>query len=321
MSSRITYITGFYELSNSSSNFEKQLENASKLSLKIPHPMIIFCEPDKYAKIKEERNKYGYLTHYVVKKREDLEYYQHLAQIIDNRKTRPRADPNNTPEYQLITCSKFTMVRDAINKNIFGSQYYTWIDFGLEETEYSNIEALRGISSNIISNKRENVRMCFIGYTSKEETLDLEKYYNQHGRCGITGLFFSGSSNKLLRVMEMCNECFKDTIMKGYGHADEQIYLQVLFKYILEGGKIKDLFDFYFGDYQYVLSNYQEILSAEAKHTIMNVFLPNASKDKAIHNEISYLVKQAVMYIMNGYKKERIDLNKDEIIRLFECIS
>jgi hypothetical protein len=326
MSPRITYITAYYNIPNTGNKFDSNLEKASKLSLKIPHPMIIFCEPETYPRIKAERAKYGYLTHYVVKPLTELELYSYLSQIRDNRKTRPRADSNNTPEYQLISCSKFVMIRDAINKNIFGSEYYAWIDFTMEETEYSNIAAIRAISNDIISNRdnglcaRNNVRMCFISYTAVAEVLDLEKYYNQHGRCGIAGTFYSGSAEKLLKFVNMCIECFKDIVGKGFGHSDEQIYLQVLVGYILGGGKIKDLFEFYFGDYQYVLSNYVEFNSGESKAVIMNVFLPNVINDKANHPECKELVKRAIMYVMDGYKRGKMDMNKDEIVRCFEAI-
>jgi len=320
MSSQITYVSGYFELPDTGRNFETYLERASKFSLKIPHPMIIFCEPHTFPRIKEERSKYGYLTHYVVKKIDELEFFSYLPQIIENRKTHPRADPRNTPEYQCITCSKYTMVRDAINKNIFGSQYYVWVDFGLVESEYSNILSLRAVSNNIISNKRENVRMCFINYTPLNETLNLENYYHMYGRCGIAGTLFSGSSTKLLSFMEMCIKCFKDTVAKGYGHADEQIYLQVLFSFILEGNKINDLFDFYFGDYQYILSNYPAFNSPDAKNITLNAFLPNVIKDKAKYPECKELVSHAVMYLMDGYKKGKLELSKEDIFRLFEYV-
>lgn len=322
MSSKITYVSGYFELPNVESNFESYLERASRFSLKIPHPMIIFCEPHTYPRIKEERSKYGFLTHYVVKKIEDMEFYSYLPQIIENRKSRPRADPSNTPEYQVIKCSTYTMVRDAINKNIFGSQYYVWVDFGLVESGVapSNMSALRAVSNDIIYNKRENVRMCFINYTPLNETINLENYYHLYGRCGIAGILFSGSSEKLLRFMEMCINCFKDTVSKGYGHADEQIYLQVLFSFILAGNKINDLFDFYFGDYQYILSNYSEFNSPDAKNITLNAFLPNVIKDKAKYPECKELVSQAVMYLMDGYKKGKLELSKEDIFRLFEYV-
>lgn len=320
MTSQITYITGYFELPNTGRNFDLYLERASKFSLKIPTPMVIFCEPHTYHRIKAERDKYGFLTHYVVKNIAEMEFYSYLPQIIENRKTRPRADPRNIPEYQAITCSKYTMVRDAINKDIFGSQYYVWVDFGLVENEYSNMTSLRAVSNDIISNKRENVRMCFINYTTMAETLNLENYYHMHGRCGIAGTMFSGARSKLLKFVEMCIACFKKTVERGYGHNDEQIFLQVFFEFIQDGNKICDLFDFYFGDYQYVVSNYLGLISANSKYITLNVFLPNIIKDKTTHPECFTLIKQAVSYVMNGYKTGKIDLNKEEIVRLFEYI-
>jgi len=315
---QITYVTGYFELPNTGRNFDVYLERASKFTLKISSPLVIFCEPHTYPRIKEERDKYGYLTHYVVKKFEDIEFYSYLPKVIENRKRRPRADPRNTPEYLIITSSKFTMVRDAINKNIFDSLYYGWVDFGLVASQYSNMDSLRSVSNDIIFNKREKVRMCFINYTSKAETLNLETYYHMYGRCGIAGTFFSGSAINLLKFMELCIQCVKDTISLGYGHNDEQIFLQVYFEYCnLE--KQNSLFDFYFGDYQYVISNFTGFNTPESKYITLNVFLPNVMKDISIL-ENNELVKNAVIFLMDGYKRGKLELDKDEIVRLFSYV-
>ena len=311
---QITFITGYFELLNTGRNFDVYLERASKMTLKISNPLVIFCEPHTYPKIKAERDKYGYLTHYIIKRFNEMEFYSYLPQIIENRKTHPRADSRNIPEYQIATCSKFTMIRDAINKNIFGSLYYAWIDFSLAESKFTNIDILRTVSNNIISNKLEKIKMCFINYTPKNETLDLQKYYNLHGRGGISGGFYSGSSDKLLKFAELCITFFKNNVSRGYGHADEQIYLQVYF-----ANESKDLFNFYFGDYQYVISNFIEV-NTESKHIILNVFLPNVIKDKHIL-ESNILAKNAVMFLINGYKKGKVELNKDEIVKLFSYIA
>jgi len=316
---QITYVTGYFELPNTGRNFDLYLERASKFTLKIANPLVIFCEPDTYPLIKAERDKYGYLTHYVIKRFDEMEFYSYLEQIIENRKTRPRADPRNIPEYQIVTCSKYTMVRDAINKNIFGSQYYAWVDFGIVYSEdNTNLNTLRAVSNDIISNKREKVKLCFINYTQKAETTDLETYYHMHGRCGIAGTFFSGSSTKLLKFAELCVQSFKDTVEKGYGHNDEQIFLQVYFE-CCERGEQNDLFDFYFGDYQYVISNFTGFNSRDAKYITLNVLLPNIMKDCLV-KESKELGKKAVIFLMDGYRRGKVDFDKDEIVRLFEYI-
>jgi len=315
---QITYVTGYFELLNAERNFDVYLERASKFTLKISYPLVIFCEPDKYQRIKAERDKYGYLTHYVIKRFEELEFYTYLPKIVENRKIRPRADTRNTAEYQIVTCSKYTMVRDAINKNIFGSQYYAWIDFGLVENKHSNINNLNIVTNNIISNKKDKVRMCFINYTTKVETTNLETYYHMHGRCGIAGGFFTGSSAKLLKFTELCIECFKNTVEKGYGHADEQLNLQVYFD-CCNRGEQNDLFDFYFGDYQHIISNFPGYNSNDAKYITLNILLPNVIKDNAIP-ESKELAKKAVMFLMDGYRRGKVDFDKDEIVRLFEYI-
>lgn len=315
---QITYVTGYFELPNTGRNFDVYLERASKFTLKISNPLVIFCEPHTYPKIKAERDKYGYLTHYVVRKFEDMEFYSYLPKIIDNRKIRYRADPRNTPEYLIVTSSKFTMVRDAINKNIFGSLYYAWVDFGLVESQYSNMESLRAVSNYIISNKREKVNMCFINYIPKTETLNLETYYHLHGKCGIAGTFFSGSAKNLLKFMELCIQCFKDTIARGYGHNDEQIFLQVYFE-CCNLRTQNALFDFYFGDYQYVISNFTGFNTLESKYITLNVLLPNIMKDVS-KLESKELVKNAVMFLIDGYKRGKLELDKDEIVRLFGYI-
>ena len=50
------------------------------------------------------------------------------------------------------------------------------------------------------------------------------------------------------------------------------------------------------------------------------MFLPNAIKDKVKYKECKELVKYAVMYLMDGYKKGQLELSKEEIFRLFEYV-
>ncbi|NCY26625.1 MAG: hypothetical protein EBX37_17870, partial [Alphaproteobacteria bacterium] len=172
----ITFITGYFRLPNSS--FNDDIEK-SRATLSICHPMIIFCDPDTYPIIKAERGKYGYLTHYIVKRFEELELYKYIEQIRANRVINPRADIGNTAEYQIATCSKFTFVRDAINKAIFGTTYYAWIDFALDYSISENNgrsfnDTIREITKFCVGSHArghdKRIRMCMINYTSKKDT-------------------------------------------------------------------------------------------------------------------------------------------------------
>lgn len=315
----ITYVTGYFELPDTGRNFNLYLERASKFTLRIPGPLTIYCEAHNLPLIIAERAKYSNLTNYIVIRKEELELYKYLPQVLLNHKKRPRLHNRITPDYEIITCSKFTMLRDAINNNYFNSKFFCWVDFGLVASDYSNMNTLESVSRDIIQNNRENVRMCFINYNSIANTLNLEHYYGLQGACGIAGTFYSGSKEKLLKFVELCIDCYKRTIRAGFGHADEQIYLQVYFEYILSGANQNDLFDFYFGDYYYIISNYTKFNTPLAKHIILYMLLPNMLND-IMYPPIKELIKYLVKFVIDGYKSNIISLEKHEIIKLFEIL-
>lgn len=306
----ITYITAYYELPNGMNKFEDELERAKQCSLLISNPMIIFCEPEMVSRIKEFRDKYGYLTHFIKRRFQDLEFYSYLEQIKQNRVKRPRADGNNIPEYLILKCSKFTMLKEVMEKNIFGSKYFGWIDFGLQSSN-KIMETDINVSRWIINNNCEKMRMCFINYIPRKEVEDLEDFYHLYGKCSIAGTFYTGGVKYLLPFVNSCIECFKSNVDKGYGHSDEQIYIQIYFKN-------PELFDFYFGDYQFVVNNFLEFHNGDTKHIMLNVFLPNLMKDE--NNLSASLFKNFAKYILDGYKKDKVELDKNEIIKLINYI-
>jgi hypothetical protein len=313
MSRKVTFVTGYFKLPGY--NSQEHINQAAKLSLSISHPLVIYCEQDTVDQIRAERDKYGYLTRYIVKPLNTFEFYNKLETIKKNRLTRPRVDVENTPEYMISSCNKVLMLQETVSNNIFDSTHFAWINFTLPFHEtYSNLN----IINNIVANISNKIRMCFINYTPKADTLDLEKYYHQNGKCGIAGSFFTGSRETMLKYTKKFIDCFNRTVDSGYGHGDEQLILQVYFEqHNITNAELSsiDLMEFYFGDYQHVLCNYLDMVAHDSKHALQYFILPNAYKDNNMH-----IVKSAVKYLMNGYKKKLFDLSTDDLCKIIEYL-
>lgn len=314
MSKKVTFVTGYFKVPGY--NFEEHLKQAAKLSLSISHPLVIYCEPDTVNQIREEREKYGYLTRYIVKPFETIEFYSKIEKVKENRVTLPRADVENTPEYMIASCYKAKMLHETATNNIFDSTHFAWINFTLPYDEQrSNLN----IINNIVSNVADSVRMCLINYNLKADTLDLEKYYHQHGKCGVAGSFFTASRANMLTYTEKFIDCFNRTVDSGYGHGDEQLIMQVYFEQLdaanTQTNQTSQLFDFYYGDYGFVLCNYLAMVAPESKHALLYFVLPNAHKDNNMQ-----IVRSAAKYLINGYKNNNIDISKEDMAKIIEYL-
>jgi hypothetical protein len=64
--------------------------------------------------------------------------------------------------------------------------------------------------------------------------------------------FFTGNIEYMYRFCCKIEDKFLEFLEQGYGHADEQLFLAVYFDN-------PHLFDFYYGDYQQMITNYANI--------------------------------------------------------------
>jgi len=135
-------------------NFDYYLNNA-KSTLSLPYNLIIYCDDESLPKIKSLRPSYLFnRTHYVIcnfddfvfkkngiKLNENFAFYRN--KIIENRILKPyHFDNRNTASYYLFCMSRYIMLKEVIDNNIFNSTHFAWINFCIERMGYSNLVKL-----------------------------------------------------------------------------------------------------------------------------------------------------------------------------------
>jgi hypothetical protein len=276
MSYKTTVVTMFFNL--------KQLKDASeqtrppsfylqngRATLSLKFPMIVFCDEDTVDDIQKIRNEeVGNIvpTKYVVKKLQDYDFYQRLFGIIkENRDNSAfyKSNPNhrNTVSYFLIMLLKPTAIRYAHEKNFFNTSHYAWVDFGAKHVVRKHPEQC----VKILENPGPRVKVCYIHYRNKQELSSMEKFLSGDGPCGIAATVWTVEATYANRYYTAFHSIFYEMLLKGVGHAEEQIMTYCYDRY-------PHLFTLYYGDYYSVLTNY--FASHEDLHTIRWCFIEKA---------------------------------------------
>ncbi len=285
--------------------------NHSLSTLSLPYNLIIYCDEESYELIKEKRPKYlESKTKYIIwefdkikfKKNnnyldEDFAFYR--DKIIQNRiKNSYYFDNRNTASYYLFCMSRYSMLKDAIEKDYFNSTHFCWINFCIERMGYKNLIYL----DEALSCNRDKFSTCYIDYIPYSLILDLKEYY-KWGRCSMCSGFFTGNKEYMFKVCDLIEDKFLEFLEKGYGHADEQLYSPVYFENI-------DLFEHYYGDYNQMITNYK--YTYESPETPINHFIRNSFVN---NNYLKCL--EACEFLLNSINKGKCKLDKNYLTQLY----
>ena len=231
-------------------------------TLNLPHNLVIYCDAESLDKIRKLRPEYlEYKTRYIVWDFDEIvfksngvkgdNFSRYRKKIIQNRIEKPyQFDPRNTASYYLFCMSRYAMLKDAIEKNWFGSTHYCWINFCIERMGYNNLVRLE----EALAVHRDKFSTCYIDYIPEQLVKNTADYF-QWGRCSMCSGFFTGNSEYMYKVCDLIEKKFLQYLELGYGHADEQLYSPVYYEN-------PDLFEHYYGDYQQMITNYKYVYEA-----------------------------------------------------------
>ena len=257
------------------------------------------------------RKQYNLLhkTYFVPMTLEDLPLDKYREQIRKNRENNKiYVGHRNTPSYFILMTGKFHAVKSAIEINPFNSNYFAWIDFGIShllnrQESYGETEAKKHLTE-IFDCYRNKFSMCYINYTQEAIVRDYKQYYVGDGRCGTAATFMTANKDYFLKVIDDFNVKVIKTIEAGYGHADEQILPLIYLDH-------QDWFEFYYGDYYYILSNY-----AHYRNGLLGTlyrFLP------AIRNDGKFnLCYDSTTKILDAIDNNYIKINDDDLFKLLD---
>ena len=109
----------------------------------------------------------------------------------------------NEPEftqsnYIILIFNKLDFLLKASNENLYNSQYFQWVDFGI----HNNILKI-DCSENIFNNvfyKQNKIRM--VGFNPKSDSLERNEYYPTHMNT-VSGGLFGGDASSLYTLNKL----------------------------------------------------------------------------------------------------------------------
>jgi hypothetical protein len=252
-----TLVTAFFNTQKYLAEDEHQQPSEdSEYVMSLNVNLVIYCDPEFAEFFREKRAKHHLTakTKIVSFSLDQSKFYSYQEKIIHNRShTNSSREEGNSYLHLIAGSTKFEVVQDAIEKDYFrvgdahDRSYFGWIDIGICKTNGSH----RGEIYRALNQRRQKCSFCYIDYTPRGVMKNLDRYYNC-GRCGTACGFFTGERAYLSKLCEVFGQEFEKTVEAGYGHAEEQIIPPLYLEY-------RELFDFYYGDYHLLFSNYDYI--------------------------------------------------------------
>ena len=231
-----TIVSAF--IANLNKNNERSLDTYieyGKLLINIPNPKVIYIDNDSYNYFfKEDDLKGIYNTTTFIKiKKEDLYLYKYLNNITNFtlKSVNPEKD---TFDYLFVQNNKTEWVREAIQMNIYNTEQYIWIDFGIYHMIKNETEFKEGILS-MTSKKYDKLRIASCKY--RDYTVNYNVY--EIITWTFAGSVFGGHKDALIKFADLAkNEVLKTIEEKKSIIWEINIWYLVKLKHI-------ELFDFY----------------------------------------------------------------------------
>ena len=234
------------EMRDDSFYYEKGRE-----TLKLPYPMVIFCDKITYPHIREIRNEYvdESLTAFVVKSLTEYEFYDENYETIKKNRIPYEFYTNsrNTPSYFLATMFKIKAIFLAHKHQYFNTEYYAWIDFG-------GSHVLRDFATSapaMLDNPNPKISACYIHYRggTTDELHSMQEYLKTGGPCAIAGGIITVDASLVEKFYQGVFSIFHELLFNGVGHSEESALTYFYDRH-------PELWNVYYGDYFSLLSNY-----------------------------------------------------------------
>ena len=289
-----TIVTMFYDIKKretpkfkNNREITEYLDLSKQFILSLPYPLIIFIDEkdndDIYQYIYSQRSNFKEITNIITLNLEDTYYFKYINNLIDLQKKFNIINgiiEHETPLYIILNNNKFDFIENAINKNPFHSTHFIWMDFGINHVAKDTDEIHKWILN--IPNKIK--QLCINPYIENVNEKDFFQYIYHHTAGGL----FSGSSQNMLTYCELFKNKTEQIYKEDWYQIDEAVMTMVQ-------RENTDLFDFFYGDYQGIISNYNTPLH--------NIDLILSGSNKCIVNNNSKFAYNILYYCIDYFVK------------------
>lgn len=202
----------------------------AKSTLLIPQKMVLYVSDvitDIVKKIRDDAGLMDKTRIISISKEKSLYMYDKLDKIKEN--VRKNVSPYDIAEYILAVNSRYGYLKDAIEKNYFGTDYFAWVDFSAGHI----VDIPKNMK--ITYSQHEKVRIAWIGRYTNGNFI-----YNHF--C-LGGGVFLGYKTVMKELIRLHDEKFKELMDMGYNINDDKLLFTIMERY-------PSLFDTYFSGYK-----------------------------------------------------------------------
>ena len=248
-----TIVTMFYNIREKEANLSgsefnhsvsRYFEFAKKFLFQLPYPVIFFTDDNKFIEtIIKERNPNA-KTHIYYKPFEETYYYKHLDKITELQQKFKIVNghlEHETPMYIILNNNKHDFMESAIQLNPFGSSHFMWMDFGINHVAL-NTERIHSWIYKIPDKVKQ---LCINPYIENISDKEMFQCIYHHTAGGL----FTGSAQNLLEYAALFKKKTEQIYAEDWYQIDEAVMTMVQ-------RENPDLFDFFYGDYNGIISNY-----------------------------------------------------------------
>ena len=229
--------------------------------LKLKTPMVLFVSEDLKEFIEERRKDIP--TEIIVRTNEEIPYYNlkgRIKCILDDKDYQTSIEDPTRIEckqamYSVIQYSKFPWLKEAVQKNPHGSDYFFWLDAGGSRF-FNNFDLTEDYPGEAAMDSLDEMGESFLiqmnceYYRDLFEADELSDEYLYDNRSYVLGSMFGGHKNAIPKIMKMVDDVLMDKMIAENNVNNEQIALGYLVKkypddfaiYTRTNGEHMDLF-------------------------------------------------------------------------------
>lgn len=229
-----------------------------KYMLQVRLPMVIYTdneEVQREVEAERERKGLGDMTTVVWLPFEETSFYKDMEELAERMKTFSLHNWNrekDTPLYVTLNNNKFDFLRRTMDANPYGSEFFFWMDFGIQHCAKAPQEDWDAVSQEwpaFIRQEKERVHHLRIHTVLKSADCTYKDYFQMIYH-HIAGSLFGGHEEPMREYISLfTNEWETILYHDDWWQLDEAVMTIVVEKY-------PEKFRLWYGDYDGLISNF-----------------------------------------------------------------
>lgn len=230
----------------------------SRSMLRVRLPMVVFTEEEEIVEhVRKVREEYGLSdkTHIVCLPFDQTFFYRDL-EVLEKRMGEFTIVNWNrhkdTPLYVLLNNNKFDFLQRSMEINPFGSEFFIWMDMGIQHCTHATEQEWQDISEtwpSFLEQDRDHIHQLRIHTVLKPDNMAWKDYFKMIYH-HVGGGLFGGHMERVREYIRLFQDMWHKILYEeGWWQLDEAVMTILTQTY-------PEKFRFFYGDYDGMLSNF-----------------------------------------------------------------